>query len=661
MIIEIGHFALVLALVLALAQATLPLIGAQRGIRAWMALAKPAALGQFAFLLIAYGALIHAFVVADFSVLVVYQHAHSQTPLIYKIAAAWGQHEGSLLLWVLILSFFGALVAFFGDNLPPRLKARALAVQAMIGSAFILFALFTSNPFARLSPAPLEGQELNPLLQDPGLAFHPPMLYIGYVGFSMAFSFAVAALIEGKIDAAWARWVRPWTLLSWVCLTGGIALGARWAYYELGWGGWWFWDPVENASFMPWLMGTALLHSAIVVEKRDALKAWTLLLAILTFGFSLLGTFLVRSGVITSVHAFAQDPARGLFILGILALALGGSLTLFAWRAPTLKAGGLFAPVSREGALMLNNLLLATATATVLLGTLYPLALDILGGGSVSVGTPYYTATFVPLAMPLIALAGIGPLLGWKRGDLKGALHRLWLAGGFAIAAMGVALWIDFGKQALAAAGIGLGAWMLAATFTEWAERIRLFRIGLGASLRRAVHLPRAAYGMSLAHAGLAVAIIGITASSAWKSEEVRQMKPNDSLTIGSFSYVLQGVTPARGENYIAERAHFKVMKDGAFYTDLYPERRQYMVQPMPTTEAAIESHLIGDLYAVVGEGDGKGAWTVRIYEEPLVPWIWSGCLLMVLGGIVSLSDRRYRVGAPSRSHVAQALPAAGE
>lgn len=661
MITEIGHYALVLALVLAIAQATLPLIGAHHGIRAWMALAKPAAIGQFVFLLLAFTALVHAFVVSDFSVSVVYLHSHSQTPLIYKVAAAWGQHEGSLLLWVLILAFFGALVALFGDNLPPRLKARALAVQGMIGVAFMLFTLFTSNPFARLFPAPTEGQELNPLLQDPGLAFHPPMLYVGYVGFSMAFSFAVAALIEGKIDAAWARWVRPWTLLSWTCLTAGIALGARWAYYELGWGGWWFWDPVENASFMPWLMGTALLHSAIVVEKRDALKAWTLLLAILTFGFSMLGTFLVRSGVITSVHAFAQDPARGLFILAILAIAMGGSLTLFAWRAPGMKAGGLFAPVSREGALMLNNLLLATATATVLLGTLYPLALDIMGGGSVSVGTPYYTATFVPLVMPLIALAAIGPFLGWKRGDALGALQHLWGAGALALVAMGIALWIDFGAQALAAGGIGIGVWLFTATFLEWAERIRLFRIGLGASLRRAIHLPRAAYGMSLAHAGLAVAIIGITASSAWKSEEVRQMKPNDSIEVGNFTYVLKEVGPARGENYIAERAHFQVLKDGKPYTDLYPERRQYMVQPMPTTEAAIQSHIFGDLYAVIGEGDGKGAWTVRIYEEPLVPWIWSGCLLMALGGVVSISDRRYRVGAPNRTSVPQAAPAAGE
>ena len=653
MITELGHFALILALVLAIAQAILPLVGAHRGIRAWMVLAKPAAIGQFVFLLISFLALVHAFVVSDFSVAIVYMHSHSATPLIYKISAAWGQHEGSLLLWVLILAFFGALVAIFGDNLPPRLKARTLAVQAMIGVAFMLFTLFTSNPFTRLSPAPFEGEELNPLLQDPGLAFHPPMLYVGYVGFSMAFSFAVAALIEGRIDAAWARWVRPWTLLSWTCLTGGIALGARWAYYELGWGGWWFWDPVENASFMPWLMGTALLHSAIVVEKRDALKAWTLLLAILTFGFSLLGTFLVRSGVITSVHAFAQDPARGIFILCILAVALGGALTLFAWRAPHLKAGGMFSPVSREAALMLNNLLIATLTFTVLLGTLLPLAADVLNLQDISVGPPYYKWTFIPIALPLILLAAIGPLLGWKRGDLKGATQRLWGAGALAVGGLVLAFWVDFGKEILASFGIGLGLWLLGGTFVEWADRIKLFRVDLSESWRRLKHLPRAAYGMTLAHAGLAVAIIGITASAAWKTEEVRQMRPGGSLEIGGFTYRLEGVNGVRGENYIAEQAHFVVLEDGEIYTNLYPERRQYMVQPMPTTEAAIESHLFGDFYAVIGEGDGNGAWTVRIYQEPLVPWIWVGSIMMVLGGIVSMSDRRYRVGAPNR------LPAA--
>ncbi|TDQ83142.1 cytochrome c-type biogenesis protein CcmF [Dongia mobilis] len=654
MIIEIGHFALVLALVLALAQAILPLVGAQRGIRSWMLLAKPAAIGQFAFLLVAFLALVHAFVVSDFSVVIVYLNSHSSMPLLYKISGTWGNHEGSLLLWVTILAFFGALVAVFGENLPPRLKARTLSVQAMISIAFILFTLFTSNPFARISPAPFEGEELNPLLQDPGLAFHPPMLYIGYVGFSIAFSFAVAALIEGKVDAAWARWVRPWTLLSWTSLTGGIALGAHWAYYELGWGGWWFWDPVENASFMPWLMGTALLHSAIVVEKRDALKAWTLLLAILTFGCSLLGTFLVRSGVITSVHAFAQDPERGVFILAILGVALGGALTLFAWRAPVLKPGGMFAPVSREAALMLNNLFITTLTFVVLLGTLLPLIFDVLGLQDISVGPPYYKWTFIPISLPLILLAAVGPLLGWKRGDLSGALQRLWGAGILGVAGIVVAAWIDFGSEVMAALGIGVGLWLLAGTFVEWAERVRLFRTEFTESWRRMRHLPRAAYGMTLAHAGLAIAIIGMTASAAWKEEVVRQMRPGETIEIGGFTYRLEEVRGVRGPNYIAEQADFTVLKDGEFYTRLYPERRQYMVQPMPTTEAAIESHFFGDLYAVIGESDGAGAWTVRIYEEPLVPWIWTGAIVMVLGGFVSMSDRRYRVGAPSRQPAAQ-------
>ncbi|MES1150944.1 MAG: heme lyase CcmF/NrfE family subunit, partial [Dongia sp.] len=422
MIAEIGHYALVLAFALALAQSVLPMVGAARGIRPWMAFARTAALAQLGFVGLAFLALVVCFMRSDFSVQLVYEHSHSQQPMIYKFAATWGNHEGSLLLWVLILAFFGAMVAFFGENLPPRLKARALSVQGMIGFAFLAFMLFTSNPFLRLSPAPLEGQELNPLLQDPGLAMHPPMLYLGYVGFSMTFSFAVAALIEGRVDAAWARWVRPWTLLAWTTLTAGIVLGSHWAYYELGWGGWWSWDPVENASFMPWLVGTALLHCQTVVEKRDALKVWTILLAIVAFGFSLIGTFLVRSGIINSVHTFAQDPARGLFILGIFVVALGGSFGLFAWRAPQLNAGGLFAPISREGALVLNNLLLAVGTGTVFAGTIIPMVISILGLAPISVGAPYYAWTFVPLMMPMVLLMAIGPLLGWNRGDLPGAL-----------------------------------------------------------------------------------------------------------------------------------------------------------------------------------------------------------------------------------------------
>ncbi|HWA49242.1 MAG TPA: heme lyase CcmF/NrfE family subunit [Dongiaceae bacterium] len=658
MIPELGHYALVLALVMALAQASLPMIGAARGIRPWMQLAQPAAAAQLVFVVIAFLALMRAFVTSDFSVAIVTLHSHTDQPLIYRIAATWGNHEGSLLLWVLILNIFGGLVAVFGANLPPRLKARTLAVQAMISAGFLLFMLLTSNPFARLHPAPLEGQELNPLLQDPGLAMHPPMLYLGYVGFSIVFSFAVAALIDGKVDAAWARWVRPWTLLSWTCLTGGIALGSWWAYYELGWGGWWFWDPVENASFMPWLIGTALLHSALVVEKRDSLKAWTILLSILTFAFSLLGTFLVRSGIITSVHAFADDPTRGVFILMLLAIAIGVPLTLFAIRAPVLRSGGLFAPISREGALVMNNLLLATMTATVLLGTLYPLILELFGGGTVSVGAPFYAATFVPLSLPLVFLMAVGPFMGWKRGDVKGALQRLIAAGICAAGAAIIALWIKLDGPILAPLGLAAGVWLLVGTIIEWMERIRLFRGSPISALRRATHLPRAAYGMTLAHAGLAIAIIGMTGSSAWKSEQVQVLQPGQELELQGYVYRLDTVTAARGENYLAERAHFVVTKDGAFVTDLYPERRQYFVQPMPTTEAAIRSGFLADLYAVIGEPDGKGGWTVRVYHEPLVPWIWFGALVMVLGGLTSLSDRRYRVGAPVKATAAQAAKA---
>ena len=658
MIPELGHYALVLALVMALAQASLPMIGAQRGIRPWMQLAQPAAAAQLVFVVIAFLALMRAFVTSDFSVAIVTQHSHTDQPLMYKIAGTWGNHEGSLLLWVLILNIFGGLVALFGANLPPRLKARTLAVQAMISSGFLLFMLLTSNPFARLSPAALEGQELNPLLQDPGLAMHPPMLYLGYVGFSIVFSFAVAALIDGKVDAAWARWVRPWTLLSWTCLTGGIALGSWWAYYELGWGGWWFWDPVENASFMPWLVGTALLHTALVVEKRDALKAWTILLSILTFAFSLLGTFLVRSGIVTSVHAFADDPTRGVFILMLLAIAIGVPLTLFAIRAPTLRSGGLFAPISREGALVMNNLLLATMTGTVLIGTLYPLILELTVGKTISVGAPYYTWTFCILAMPLVFVMAIGPFMGWKRGDLRGALHRLIAAGIAALGAAIIALWIKLDGPILAPLGLAAGVWLLVGTVIEWMERIKLFRGSPLGALRRAARLPRAAYGMTLAHAGLAIAIIGMTGSSAWKTEQIKVLQPGQELTLQGYVFHLDVVAAARGENYLADRAHFVVTKDGDFVADLYPERRQYFVQPMPTTEAAIRSSFLADLYAVIGDPDGSGGWTVRIYHEPLVPWIWFGALVMVLGGLTSLSDRRYRVGAPVKATAVQVAKA---
>ncbi len=650
---ELGHYALVLALVMALAQASLPMIGAARGIRPWMQLARPAAVAQFGFIALAFLALMQAFATSDFSLAIVTRHSHSDQPLIYKLSGTWGNHEGSLLLWVLILTLFGALVALFGENLPPRLKARTLSVQAMISVGFLLFMLLTSNPFERLSPAPLEGDELNPLLQDPGLAMHPPMLYLGYVGFSIVFSFAVAALIDRKVDAAWARWVRPWTLLSWTCLTAGIALGSWWAYYELGWGGWWFWDPVENASFMPWLIGTALLHSALVVEKRASLKAWTILLSILTFGFSLLGTFLVRSGIITSVHSFASDPTRGVFILVLLAIAIGVPLTLFAIRAPTLRGGGLFAPLSREGALVMNNLLLATMTATVLLGTLYPLGLELLTGSTVSVGVPFYAATFVPLALPLVLLMAVGPFMGWKRGDLKGALQRLVAAGIAAFGAAIIALWIQFDGPLLAPFGLAAGVWLLIGTLIEFMERIQLFHGPAARAFGRARHLPRAAYGMSLAHIGLAIAVIGMTGAAAWKTEEIKVLQPGQSLALQGYAFRLESVGGVRGENYLADRAHFVVSRDGDFIADLYPERRQYLVQPMPTTEAAIRSSFLADLYAVIGERDGNGGWMVRVYHEPLVPWIWFGALVMVAGGLTSLSDRRYRVGAPVRAAAA--------
>jgi cytochrome c-type biogenesis protein CcmF len=647
MIPEIGHFALILALLVALAQGSLPMLGAARGRADWMALAGPTAVLQLALMLTAFLALMHAYVVSDFTVLNVAQNSHTTKPLIYKIAGLWGNHEGSMLLWILILALFGAAVALFGGNLPATLKARVLAVQAWIATGFLLFTILTSNPFARLVPAPANGNDLNPLLQDPGLAFHPPMLYTGYVGFSIAFSFAIAALIEGKVDAAWARWVRPWTLAAWCFLTAGIALGSWWAYYELGWGGWWFWDPVENVSFMPWLMGTALLHTAVVVEKRGALKVWTILLAILTFSLSLIGTFIVRSGLLTSVHAFANDPERGLFILVLLCLTIGGSLTLFAWRAPALKSGGLFHPISREGALVLNNLLLATACATVFLGTLYPLFLEALGGDKVSVGAPYFNATFVPIMAPLVVAMAIGPLLPWKRADLMGALGRLKFVALLAALAAFTAVYLHRGGPLLAWLGMALAAWLAAGTLTEWAGRVKLFGAPAGESWRRARRLPRSVYGMTLAHLGLAVAIAGITASAAWKGEVVRIMQPGDVAELGGYGYRLDGVETLRGPNYSSDTATFTLLRDGREVALMTPERRLYDVQRRQTTEAAIRTTGMADLYAVIGDPDGRGGWTVRIYHEPLVPWIWAGALLMVAGGAVSLSDRRLRVGAP--------------
>ena len=581
-----------------------------------MALADHAALAQFLLVAIAFGCLMHAYVVSDFSVLNVATNSHSAKPMLYKVAGTWGNHEGSMLLWVLILVIFGGAVAAFGRNLPPGLRARALGVQAWIAIGFYLFILLTSNPFERLDPPPIDGRGLNPLLQDPGLAFHPPFLYLGYVGFSMAFSFAVAALIEGRVDASWARWVRPWTLAAWTSLTCGIALGSWWAYYELGWGGWWFWDPVENASLLPWLSGTALLHSAIVVEKRDALKGWTVFLAIVTFSLSLLGTFLVRSGVLTSVHAFAVDPERGVFILALLVIVIGGSFALFAWRGPQLPAGGLFRPVSREGGLLLNNLLLSTAAAAVLLGTLYPLLLEATTGEKVSVGAPFFNAVFLPIMAPLVVAMAVGPMLPWKRGDLGAALGRLWLA---ALAAAGAVLlgWAVYDARSVTGLlGLGLAAWLFVGTLIEFLRRIRPSGASAGGVLRRAAGLPRAAWGMTLAHAGLAVAIAGMTASSIWKEERIQVMQPGDQVTIAGYAVTFARAEEVPGPNYDALRGEFTVARPGgAPFATLAAEKRFYPVENQDTTEAAIRSTVMGDLYAVIGEPQADG----RLRHPPLL------------------------------------------
>ena len=665
MVPEIGHFALVLALALALVQSVLPIWGAARNDLMWMKSATWSSLGQVFFTAIAFAALMTSFVQSDFTVVNVVENSHSLKPLLYKISGTWGSHEGSLLLWVLILTVFGAMVAVTANNVAMRTKARTLSVQAWISVGFLTFMLFTSNPFDRVYPAPLDGQDLNPLLQDVGLAMHPPLLYLGYVGFSIVFSFAVAALIEGRVDAAWARWVRPWTLAAWVFLTAGIALGSWWAYYELGWGGWWFWDPVENVSFMPWLMGTALLHSAIVTEKRGSFKSWTILLAILTFSLSLLGTFIVRSGLLTSVHAFAVDPERGLYILGLLAVSIGGSFALYAWRAPSMEGGGLFKPVSREGGLLVNNLILAAATGTVLFGTLYPLFYEALSGGKkLSVGPPFFNASFIPMMLPLVFVMGLGPFLSWKRATAGDVFARVRIAGLLATG-FGLVAWYAFrGGPVLGYLSLALAAWLLLATLREWAFRIRLFDVPLSEAVRRARGLPRAAHGMTLAHAGLAVAIFGFVGSSVWKSEEILFVTPGKEIQIAGFDVTFAGAEKVRGPNYIADRGTLLVSRDGARITTLYPERRFYPVAQSTTTESAIRSTMAGDLYASLAEpasdqAGAQGAWTLRILYEPLVNFIWVGSAMLVLGGLVSLSDRRLRVGAPRRrAAAAPAVPA---
>jgi cytochrome c-type biogenesis protein CcmF len=592
----------------------------------------------------------NAYVVSDFSVENVYLNSHSAKPLIYRISGTWGNHEGSMLLWVLILAVFGAAVPLFGSNLPPTLKARVLGVQASIALAFLLFIVLTSNPFLRLSPVPPEGQGLNPILQDPALAFHPPFLYMGYVGFSMAFSFAIAALLEGRIDAAWARWVRPWTLAAWVFLTLGIAMGSWWAYYELGWGGWWFWDPVENASFMPWLAGTALLHCAVVMEKREALKVWTILLAILTFSLSLLGAFLVRSGVLTSVHAFAVDPARGTIILVILLIFIGGALSLYALRAKDLRQGGIFAPISREGALVLNNVLLTTACATVLIGTLYPLALEAVTGEKISVGPPYFNLTFIPLMVPLLLALPLGPLLAWKRGDAYAAAQRLWAAGIGVLALTLLALMLTQRGPWLAYPMFALGLWVALGAIAEWAHRVKLFEADGAEVRRRALNLPRAAYGGMIAHFGVGVMVLGIVGTSAWMTETVVALKPGEKVAIAGYEATFRGAVPRKGPNYDESVGTFEVTRNGTPIAVMESAKRLYIAPKQATTEPGIRAGWGGDLYLVLGDLAPDGTYAIRAYYHPLVRLIWLGCLIMSLGGLISLSDRRLRVGAPKRA-----------
>jgi cytochrome c-type biogenesis protein CcmF len=655
-IAEAGHYALVLALALALIQSTVPIAGARWGDHALMNVARSTALAQLLFVGASFTALTMLHVISDFSVVNVFENSHSMKPLLYKITGVWGNHEGSMLLWVLILALFGGLVAAFGNNLPMSLRAHVLAVQGWIAAAFYLFILVTSNPFLRIASPPIEGRDLNPVLQDIGLAVHPPMLYLGYVGFSISFSFAVAALIEGRIDAAWARWVRPWTLMAWIFLTLGIAMGSYWAYYELGWGGWWFWDPVENASLMPWLAGTALLHSAVVMEKRNALKVWTILLSILTFSLSLLGTFLVRSGVLTSVHAFATDPARGVFILLILCLFIGGSLSLYALRASTLKQGGLFAPISREGALVLNNLFLTSACATVFIGTLYPLALEVLTGDKISVGAPFFNLTFGPLFVPLLLAVPFGPLLAWKRGDLLGAAQRLTAAGIVALVAIAVLFAWTQGGATLAPLAIGLALFVIGGAVTDIIERIGLFRVPFANAMARARGLPRATWGTAFAHAGLGIALIGIVCETTWNSEHIGTMKPNDVATVAGYQFKLDDIAQRQGPNFREMIAQFTVVRDGETVQVMAPSKRNFTTRGASTTEAALLTRGVSQLYISLGDTNAEGAIAVRIYHKPLVLLIWWGPVLMAFGGVLSLSDRRLRVGAPKPAKAARAL-----
>ena len=644
MINEIGHFTLLLAFCVALLQATVPLFGAHKGRIDLMAISESAANLQFALLLASFGALTHAFITSDFSVKLVVLNSHSLKPMLYKITGVWGNHEGSMLLWVLILSLFGASASWFGANLPILLKTRVLAIQGAIGVAFLAFIIFTSNPFERVEIPPFDGQDLNPLLQDPGLAFHPPFLYLGYVGLSMAFSFAVAALIEGRIDAAWGRWVRPWTLAAWIFLTIGIALGSWWAYYELGWGGFWFWDPVENASFMPWLLAAALLHSAIVVEKRETLKSWTILLAILAFGFSLIGTFIVRSGVLTSVHAFANDPERGMFILIILGIFMGGALTLFSFRSSAMEARGVFSMVSRETALVSNNVLLAVSAFVVFFGTIWPLVAELFFDRKLSVGPPFFNAAFTPFMILLGLILPIGSNLPWKRANILNSSKKLIFVFILSICLAGLIWAIQTGKSLVGPVGVFLGAWIVMGTILD------LFsKLGRSISLKRLIVLPRADFGKFFAHSGLGITMFAIAALTSWEKEDIRVVPVGGSWKIAAYELKLNSVENVRGPNYFSTMGIIAVSKDGQLLTVLRPEKRNYPVAQMPTTEAAIDYRLSRDLYVVLGDQQSDNSWTIRTYLKPFTNWIWGGCALMAVGGLLSLTDRRLRIAAGRR------------
>ncbi len=646
MIPELGHFALILALAVSLVQGTLPLIGAARGIPEWTAVAVPAARAQFLFTVIAFGCLTYAFVTHDFSVAYVAQNSNTAQPLAYRISGVWGAHEGSLLLWVLFLGLWTVSVTVFSRSLPEAYTARVIAVLGLISIGFYLFMLATSNPFDRLLPAPAEGRELNPLLQDPGLAIHPPMLYMGYVGLSVPFAFAIAALLDGRLDAAWVRWTRPWTVVAWVFLTLGIALGGWWAYYELGWGGWWFWDPVENASFMPWLVATALIHSLAVTEKRGAFKAWTVLLSIFAFSLSLLGTFLVRSGVLVSVHAFATDPARGVFILLFLGLVIGSSLLLYAWRAATVSGGGNFELFSRETLLLVNNVLLVVAAASILIGTLYPLFLDALDLGKISVGPPYFDRVFVPLMIPLAFLMGIGPLVRWRRDRMGSHIRRLTppLVASLIVA---VVLILAAGAELrlMVAVGLFVAVWIGLTSLLGIADRLKnkaSLRKGLGS-------LPRGFVGMTIAHGGVAVFIVGVTLTTAYSVEKDLRMSPGDVYPMADYGFRFEGVRQVPGPNYRAQQGTVRVFRGEKEVTLLYPQKRVYRSQPNGMTEAAIDAGLTRDLYVSLGEPIPGGDWSVRLYYKPFVQWIWLGTVFMGLGGIVAVTDRRYRISSRVR------------